>query len=75
MFMSRSMSMCSLPCLRLDLHAYVFFTLPMLRSMCLCASCHACVIRSMLVAVSCATLSIFVPLYLSFLCFGLSSRA
>ena len=64
----------SLPCLFLDLHAYVFFALfflrstclcldlvPMLRSMCLCVSCHDCVLGSMLVAMSCATLALFVP--------------
>ena len=88
------MPMCSLPCLCLDLHAYVFFAMFMLittclcvtlhvyaqicklvlRSVCLCASCHACVLRSMLVAMPCVTLALFVPRYLSFLCFGLSGR-
>ena len=34
------MPMCSLSCLCLDIHAYVFFAIFMLRSMCLWASCH-----------------------------------
>ena len=68
----------SLPCLCLDLHAYVFFAMlmlrstclcvlchvyaqiyvPMLRSICLYAPCHACLLRSMLVAITCASIAL-----------------
>ena len=37
------MSMCSLPCLCLDLQLYVLLAMFMLRSICLCALCHVCV--------------------------------
>ena len=39
------MSMLSMACLRLDLHAYVFFSMFILRSICLCLD--LCVMRSM----------------------------
>ena len=37
------MSMCSLPCLCLDLQLYVLLAMFMLRSICLCALCYVCV--------------------------------
>ena len=40
----------------------------MLISMCLHAPCHAYVLRSILVAMPCATLALFAPYYFSFLC-------
>ena len=51
----------SLLCYCLDLHVSVYIYVLMLRSMCLCALCHACVLRSMLVAMTYATLALFVP--------------
>ena len=63
----------SLPCLCLNLHAYMFFAMFLLRSTCQCLylcpyiqiyvftrSEFACVLRSMLVAMPCATLALFV---------------
>ena len=75
------MFLSSLPCLCLNLHAFVFFAIlcldlhvsawihvHMLRSMCLCALCHACMLKSMLVAMQCATLALcpLISLFLSF---------
>ena len=62
------MLMCYLPCFCLDLHVSAQIYVPMLRSMCLHAPCHACVLRSILVAMPCATLALFAPYYFSFLC-------
>ena len=50
--------MCSLPCLCLDLHVRAQICVPMLRSMCLCALYHACVLRSMSVAMPCASIAL-----------------
>ena len=46
------MSTCSLPCLYLDLHAYVFFAMFMLRSMCLCLDLCVYVLRAMFVCLN-----------------------
>ena len=56
--------MCSLSCLCLDLHVSVYIYVPLLRSMCLCASCHACVLGSMLVAMPCAPFDISLSCFL-----------
>ena len=70
MFMLRSTSLlCYLPCLCLGLHVSAWIYVHMLRSMCLCALCHACVLRSMLVAMPCATLALFCLLISLFLAF------
>ena len=65
------MPKCSLPCLCLDIHAYVDLCLfgprvmPMFRSMCLCAPCHVCVLRSICwLLMPCASTAFF-SLYIS----------
>ena len=61
------MPMCSLPCFFLDLHVCAQIYIPMLRSMCLCVPCHACVLRSMLIAMPYASKALL-SLDVSFSC-------
>ena len=58
----------SFSCLCLDPHVFRLLAMFMLRSMCLCALCHACVLGSMLVAMPCATLALL-SLIVSLFCF------
>ena len=60
------MPMFSLPCFCLDLHANAQIYVFMLNSMCLCAPCQACMLKSILVAMPCATLALFFPPLISF---------
>ena len=59
------MPMFSLPCFCLDLHANAQIYVFMLKLMCLYAPCQACMLRSILVAMPCATLALFSPLLIS----------
>ena len=59
--------MCSLPCLCLDLHAFVLLAMFMLRFTCFFSPCHACVLKAMLVAMPWASIALF-PLDISLSC-------